>query len=65
MAVEDSKSGTLSAVRAGIPTIAYTGSYEGEKKQKEMAALLTETGAKVVMTEWAEFPQRLAEIESL
>lgn len=65
VAVEDSKSGTLSAVRAGIPTIAYTGSYEGKEKQKEMAALLTETGAKVVMNHWDEFPQRLAEIESL
>lgn len=65
VAVEDSKSGTLSAVRAGIPTIAYTGSYETEKKQKEIATLLTENGAKVVMKQWNEFPQCLAEIENL
>lgn len=63
VAVEDSKSGTLSAVRAGIPVIAYTGSYEGEAKQKEMADLLTETGAKVVMNDWEDFPKCLAEIE--
>jgi HAD superfamily hydrolase (TIGR01509 family) len=63
VAVEDSKSGTLSAVRAGIPVIAYTGSYEGEAKQKEMADLLKENGAQVVMTHWKDFPQVLAEIE--
>ena len=63
VAVEDSKSGTLSAVRAKIPVIAYVGSYEGEAKQKEMAELLTTTGAQVVMNHWDEFPKLLAEIE--
>ena len=63
VAVEDSKSGTLSAVRAGIPVIAYVGPYEGEAKQKEMAELLTTTGAKVVMNHWNQFPKLLAEIE--
>lgn len=63
VAVEDSKSGTLSAVRAGIPVIAYTGSYDGKAKQKEMAELLTTNGAQVVMNDWSEFPERLAEIE--
>lgn len=63
VAVEDSKSGTLSAVRAGIPVIGYTGSYEGAEKQKEMANLLKETGAQVVMNDWNDFPQYLAEIE--
>lgn len=63
VAVEDSKSGTLSAVRAGIPVIAYTGSYEGEEKQKEMAELLKATGAQVVMNDWKDFPKSLAEIE--
>lgn len=65
IAIEDSKSGTLSAVRAGIPTIAYTGSYEGEEKQKEIAALLKENGAKVVMSDWEDFPKCLAEIEKI
>lgn len=63
VAVEDSKSGTLSAVRAGIPVIAYVGCYDGKEKQKEMAELLTSNGAKVVMNHWDEFPQKLAEIE--
>lgn len=64
VAVEDSRSGTLSAVRAGIPVIAYVGSYDGEAKQKEVATLLTDTGAKVVMTHWSQFFDRLAEIEN-
>lgn len=63
VAVEDSRSGTLSAVRAGIPVIAYVGSYDGSSKQKEMATLLTDNGAKVVMDDWSQFPDRLAEIE--
>ncbi|KAF8242697.1 HAD-like protein [Wilcoxina mikolae CBS 423.85] len=64
VAVEDSKSGTLSAVRAGIPTIGYVGSYP-EEKQEEMRKLLLETGAKVVMKDWKEFEGMLAKIEAL
>ena len=63
IAVEDSKSGTLSAVRAGIHTIAYTGSYEEEEKQAEIGKLLTSLGAKVVMTHWSQFEDCLATIE--
>jgi HAD superfamily hydrolase (TIGR01509 family) len=64
VAVEDSKSGALSAIRAGIPVIAYVGSYNGEKMQKEMAERLTDIGAKTVMYHWSEFEDRLKEIES-
>ncbi|KAF8539554.1 HAD-like domain-containing protein [Trichophaea hybrida] len=64
VAVEDSKSGTLSAVRAGIPTIGYVGSYP-EEKQEEMRKLLLDTGAKVVMSDWTEFQDMLAKIEAL
>ena len=64
VAVEDSKSGTLSAVRAGIPTIGYVGSYHGAAKQDEMRKLLLETGARNVMTDWNEFRSKLAEIEA-
>lgn len=64
LAVEDSKSGTLSAVRAGIPVIGYVGSYNGSAKQKEMATLLKETGAQVLMDDWSQFFDCLAEIEN-
>lgn len=64
LAVEDSKSGTLSAVRAGIPTLGYVGSYDGDEKKKEMTQLLLEVGAKIVMQDWSEFPEALAKIEN-
>ena len=63
VAVEDSRSGTLSAVRAGIPVIGYVGSYDGAAKQKEMADMLKDAGVQVIMNHWDEFPERLAEIE--
>ncbi|KKY27200.1 putative had superfamily [Phaeomoniella chlamydospora] len=64
IAVEDSKSGALAAVRAGIHTIAYVGSYHGEQKQKEVAKMLTDLGAKYVMWTWADFPECLAKVEA-
>ena len=64
VAVEDSKSGATSAVRAGIPTLGYVGSYEGAEKQKEMEGVLKETGAKVIMYDWSEFWDCLKKIES-
>jgi len=64
VAVEDSKSGTLSAVRAGIPVIAYVGSYEGEALQEEVGKKLLEQGAKVVMKHWDQFEESLAAIEN-
>ena len=63
VAIEDSKSGTLSAVRAGIHVIAYVGPYEGAEKQAEMGKLLQEMGAVNVMTHWSQFEEKLAEIE--
>lgn len=63
VAVEDSKSGALAAVRAGIPCIAYVGSYPGQQKQAEMAKLLQDLGCKVVMRDWSEFKDCLAQIE--
>ncbi|KAJ5397671.1 HAD-superfamily hydrolase subfamily IA variant 3 [Penicillium cosmopolitanum] len=62
--VEDSKSGALSAIRAGIHTIAYVGSYNGKETQDEMAKVLTDLGAKVVMYDWAEFDKCLEFIEN-
>ncbi|KAK2751564.1 hypothetical protein FQN55_000285 [Onygenales sp. PD_40] len=65
IAVEDSKSGALSAIRAEIPVIAYVGSYNGAEKQEEMAKTLLDLGAKVVMRNWSEFEKCVAEIEAL
>lgn len=64
IAIEDSKSGSLSAIRANIPVIAYVGCYEGAEKQAEMAKTLLDLGAKVVMRDWSEFEKCIAEIES-
>ncbi|KAJ3794682.1 HAD-superfamily hydrolase [Lentinula aff. detonsa] len=55
VAVEDSKSGATSAVRAGIPLIAYVGSYETPEKRDEMAKALKDIGAGAIMYEWIEF----------
>lgn len=65
VAVEDSTSGTLSAVRAGIPVIGYVGSYGGSEKQEEMKQTLKGLGVKIVMENWNEFDKCLAEIEAL
>ena len=62
VAVEDSKSGVLSAVRAGIHVVGYVGSYESEN-QDEMATKLKENGAEVIMKDWSEFQDCLASIE--
>lgn len=64
IAIEDSKSGALSAIRANIPVIAYVGSYNGAEKQTEMAKALLDLGAKVVMRDWTEFEKCIAEVES-
>jgi HAD superfamily hydrolase (TIGR01509 family) len=62
VAVEDSKSGTLSATRAGIRTIGYVGPYADDKKE-EMEGVLRNAGAVVIMRDWSEFPAALAKIE--
>lgn len=64
VAVEDSKSGTLSALRAGMPVIAYVGCYNGDEKKDEIAKRLTDLGAKTVMRDWSEFQKCLGEIEA-
>lgn len=64
VAIEDSRSGTLSAVRAGIPVVGYVGSYEPEKAE-EMTKLLKDTGALVVMKDWSEFQACLDKIEEM
>jgi len=65
VAVEDSKSGTLSAVRAGIRVIGYVGSYDSKEERKEMRKVLAAAGAGVIMDEWSEFQQALKDVEEL
>ena len=63
VAVEDSKSGTLSATRAGIKVVGYVGPYEDDKRE-EMEKLLREAGAVVIMRDWSEFESCLEKIEA-
>lgn len=63
IAVEDSKSGTLSGTRAGIKVIGYVGPYKAETREK-MKKVLREAGAVVIMQDWKEFEGCLAKIES-
>ncbi|KAF9881207.1 haloacid dehalogenase-like hydrolase [Colletotrichum karsti] len=63
VAIEDSKSGTLSGTRAGIKVIGYVGPYPDDKKA-EMEKVLRDAGAVVIMQDWTEFPDVLAKIES-
>ncbi|KAJ5238923.1 hypothetical protein N7468_003542 [Penicillium chermesinum] len=65
VAVEDSKSGALSAIRAGLFVIAYVGAYDTPELQKEMGDKLTELGAHIVMTNWSEFESCMDYIEKL
>lgn len=65
VAIEDSKSGALSAIRAGIPVIGYVGSYGSDDKRLEMSQSLQELGAKVIMKDWIEFEKCLGEIEAI
>lgn len=65
VAVEDSKSGTLSAIRAGIPVIGYVGSYGGSEKQEEMTQTLKDLGVGIVMQDWTEFEDCLKKIEAM
>ncbi|KAK7432530.1 hypothetical protein QQZ08_001095 [Neonectria magnoliae] len=63
VAIEDSKSGTLSGTRAGMKVIGYVGPYADDKKA-EMEQVLKEAGAVIVMQDWSEFPACLEKIES-
>lgn len=62
VAIEDSKSGTLSGTRAGIKVIGYVGPYADDKKE-EMKKVLSDAGAVIIMEDWSEFPAALAKVE--
>ena len=63
VAIEDSKSGTLSGTRAGIKVIGYVGPYPKEK-QAEMEKVLRDAGAVIIMRDWSEFPAALAKVQA-
>ncbi|KAM0434126.1 hypothetical protein ACHAPT_004071 [Fusarium lateritium] len=63
VAIEDSKSGTLSGTRAGIKVIGYVGPY-AEDKQAEMDKVLRDAGAVIIMRDWSEFPAALQKVEA-
>ncbi|KEY73304.1 hypothetical protein S7711_01423 [Stachybotrys chartarum IBT 7711] len=63
VAIEDSKSGTLSATRAGIKVVGYVGPYADDKKA-EMEQVLRDAGAVIIMKDWSEFLAALEKIES-
>jgi beta-phosphoglucomutase-like phosphatase (HAD superfamily) len=63
VAIEDSKSGTLSGTRAGIKVIGYVGPYADDKKE-EMKVVLSDAGAVIIMEDWSEFPAALAQVEA-
>lgn len=65
VAVEDSKSGALAAIRARIPVIGYVGGYRGPAKKAEMTKTLTDLGVKIVMQDWRDFPDCLLHVENL
>ncbi|EGO61198.1 hypothetical protein NEUTE1DRAFT_58350 [Neurospora tetrasperma FGSC 2508] len=62
LAIEDSKSGTLSAARAGIKVIGYVGPYKAEERLK-MEKVLAQAGASIIMRDWNQFEGYLAAIE--
>jgi len=63
VAVEDSKSGTLSGTRAGIKVIGYVGPYPEDEKAV-MEKTLEDAGAKVIMKDWKEFWTMLDRLEA-
>lgn len=65
LAVEDSRSGAQSALAAGIPTLAYVGSYHSHGQKLEMVSKFQELGCKDVMWDWANFEKHLAGIEAI
>lgn len=64
LAVEDSISGALSAIRANVPVIGYVGAYHTTAKQDEIATRLTEVGCKHIMYNWADFEKCLKIVEA-
>ena len=64
VAVEDSRSGATSALRAGIRCIAYVGAYHSKMAQREVGSTLLELGCVRVITHWDQLEGVLKELEA-
>lgn len=63
VAIEDSRSGTLSGTRAGIKVIGYVGPYPAHERE-DMAKALKDAGAVIIMDDWRDFETVLAKLEA-
>lgn len=61
VAVEDSRTGALAAVGAGIRVIGYLGAYH-EHEHADITKALQEAGVQVIIKDWSEFEQALATV---
>lgn len=64
LAIEDSVSGLLAALGAGLPAIGYVGAYESDEEKTVMAEKLARMGAARIMHHWDHFPSIVADLES-
>ena len=66
LAIEDSRSGATSAMRAGINLLGYTGASHDKEEADATAKILTyDCKALDVMTDWKDFPAILEKIEKM
>ena len=59
LAIEDSRTGALAAVAAGITVIGYTGAYP-EHERDHLTQVLLAAGCVTVIHDWADFDKALA-----
>lgn len=64
LAVEDSRSGATSAMRAGCVVLGYVGAYGDEERQIMAETLRSECGAIAIMQHWSDFQTHLNTAES-
>lgn len=66
LAIEDSRSGATSAMRAGINLLGYTGACHDKEEADAVAKILTyDCKALDIMTDWKDFPAILSKIEQM
>lgn len=62
LAIEDSRTGAMSAIGAGIPVMGYLGAYASEEHE-EITRALKAVGVKVIIKDWSEFNTALAQFQ--